>query len=109
VVPPYRPVRFPTVTTPAATAASPGLTVRTTELDDDDPLLSLLPAEHAVTWLRRDEGLVGWGVAAEIRTTGTTRFSDADKWWAETVARADVAGHLSSHTCSRGRARRRMT
>jgi len=90
VVPPYRPVRFPTVTTPAATAASPGLTVRTTELDDDDPLLSLLPAEHAVTWLRRDEGLVGWGVAAEIRTTGTTRFSDADKWWAETVARADV-------------------
>jgi menaquinone-specific isochorismate synthase len=78
------------VTTPAATAASPGLTVRTTELDDDDPLLSLLPAEHAVTWLRRDEGLVGWGVAAEIRTTGTTRFSDADKWWAETVARADV-------------------
>ena len=90
MVPPYRPVRFPTVTTPAATAASPGLTVRTTELDDDDPLLSLLPAEHAVTWLRRDEGLVGWGVAAEIRTTGTTRFSDADKWWAETVARADV-------------------
>ena len=90
MVPPYRPLRFPTVTTPAATAASPGLTVRTTELDDDDPLLSLLPAEHAVTWLRRDEGLVGWGVAAEIRTTGTTRFSDADKWWAETVARADV-------------------
>jgi menaquinone-specific isochorismate synthase len=90
VAPPYRPLGFPTVTTPAATAASPGLTVRTTELDDDDPLLSLLPAEHAVTWLRRDEGLVGWGVAAEIRTTGTTRFSDADKWWAETVARADV-------------------
>ena len=43
-----------------------------------------------MTWLRRDEGLVGWGVAAEIRTRGTTRFSDADKWWAETVARADI-------------------
>jgi menaquinone-specific isochorismate synthase len=78
------------VTSPAATPASPGLTVRTTEVDDDDPLLSLLPAENAVTWLRRDEGLVGWGVAAEIRTGGTTRFSDADKWWAETVARAEV-------------------
>jgi menaquinone-specific isochorismate synthase len=78
------------VTSPAANPASPGLSVRTTEIDDDDPLLSLLPADDAVTWLRRDEGLVGWGVAAEIRPRGITRFSDADKWWTETVARADV-------------------
>jgi menaquinone-specific isochorismate synthase len=85
-----RRVRFPTVTSPAATSASPGLSVRTTEIDDDDPLLSLLPADDAVTWLRRDEGLVGWGVAAEIRPSGITRFSDADKWWTETVARADI-------------------
>jgi menaquinone-specific isochorismate synthase len=85
-----RRVRFPTVTSPAANPASPGLSVRTTEIDDDDPLLSLLPADDAVTWLRRDEGLVGWGVAAEIRPRGITRFSDADKWWTETVARADV-------------------
>ena len=86
----YCRVRFPTVTSPLATTESPGLSVRTTEIDDDDPLLDLLPAEGAVTWLRRDEGLVGWGVAAEIRPTGITRFSDADKWWTETVARADV-------------------
>jgi menaquinone-specific isochorismate synthase len=78
------------VTSPAATPASPGLSVITTEIDDADPLLGLLPAEGSVTWLRRDEGLVGWGVAAEIRTRGLTRFSDADKWWTETVARADV-------------------
>jgi menaquinone-specific isochorismate synthase len=78
------------VTSPAATPASPGLSVRTTEIDDDDPLLALLPADDGVTWLRRDEGLVGWGVAAEIRPKGITRFSDADKWWTETVARADV-------------------
>ena len=43
-----------------------------------------------MTWLRRDEGLVGWGVAAEIRPRGITRFSDADKWWTETIARADI-------------------
>ncbi len=82
-----------TVTSPAATPASPGLpglTVRTTEIDDDDPLLSRLPADEGVTWLRRDEGLVGWGVAAEIRPRGITRFSDADKWWTETVSRADI-------------------
>ena len=43
-----------------------------------------------VSWLRRDEGLVGWGVAAVIRTRGTARFSDADKWWSEITGRAEV-------------------
>jgi len=66
------------------------LTVRTTELPDDGRLLDLVPADDAVTWLRRGEGLVGWGVAARIRTRGLTRFSDADKWWTETCARAEV-------------------
>ena len=57
------------MTSPAATPASPGpssparLSVRTTELADDDPLLTLLPADENVAWLRRDEGLVGYGVA----------------------------------------------
>ena len=56
-------VRFPTVTS--------SLTVRTTELPVGGPLLDLLPADaDPVTWLRRDEGLVGWGVAAQIRTRG---------------------------------------
>jgi menaquinone-specific isochorismate synthase len=83
------------VTSPLATPESPGLSVRTTEIDDADPLLDLLPAEEAVTWLRRDEGLVGWGVAAQIRPRGLTRFSDADKWWTETVARADVSDDVN--------------
>ena len=78
------------MTSPAATPASPGLSVRTTEIDDDDPLLTLLPADGGMAWLRRDEGLIGYGVAAEIRPRGMTRFSDADKWWTETVARADI-------------------
>jgi menaquinone-specific isochorismate synthase len=78
------------VTSPAATPASPGLSVRTTEIDDDDALLALLPPDDGVAWLRRDEGLVGYGVAAQIRPRGITRFSDADKWWTETVARADI-------------------
>jgi menaquinone-specific isochorismate synthase len=64
--------------------------VRTTELATGDPLLRLLPDDDPVTWLRRDEGLIGWGVASRIRTRGLTRFSDADKWWTETCARAEV-------------------
>ena len=43
-----------------------------------------------MSWLRRGEGLVGWGVAARLETSGPTRFSDAVKWWSETIARADV-------------------
>ncbi len=53
-------------------------------------LLDLLPEQHPVSWLRRGEGLVGWGVAARLETSGPTRFSDAEKWWSETIARADV-------------------
>jgi menaquinone-specific isochorismate synthase len=78
------------VTRPSTSLRTSSLTVRTTELPVDDRLLDLVPATDAVTWLRRDEGLVGWGVAARIRTRGLTRFSDADKWWTEICARAEV-------------------
>ena len=68
------------------------LTVRTVRLDLDEAtrLLDLVPADRPVTWLRRGDGLVGWGVAAEVRTLGDTRFADAAKWWSETTASAVV-------------------
>ncbi|QBX57462.1 isochorismate synthase [Nocardioides seonyuensis] len=70
------------------------MAVRTVAVDPevaaDRSLLDLVPDDHPVTWLRRGEGLVGWGVAALVRTHGPTRFSDAVKWWSETVARSDV-------------------
>ena len=67
------------------------LVVRTVPVDLADlPLLDLLPEQAPVTWLRRGEGLVGWGEAARLETSGPTRFSDAVKWWSETVARAEV-------------------
>ncbi len=70
----------------------PGLVVRTHALaaGQAESLLSLLPTEDPVCWLRGGTGLIGWGVAAKIRTNGATRFADADKWWAETVAQAVV-------------------
>jgi menaquinone-specific isochorismate synthase len=64
-----------TVAVPAETAAD---------------LIALLPTDAPVSWVRRREGLVGWGVAASARTTGPTRFTDAAKWWAELVARSTV-------------------
>ncbi|CUR54510.1 Isochorismate synthase [metagenome] len=58
-------------------------------------LLALLPGEAPVTWLRRGEGLIGWGVAAIIRTSGPTRFADAEKWWTELLARAEVIDEVN--------------
>jgi menaquinone-specific isochorismate synthase len=85
-----------TSATPAEQAAP--LVVRTARLDLDPEvsLLDLLPAAlggadpEPVTWLRRGEGLVGWGVAAQLHTHGAGRFEEADRWWRETAARAVV-------------------
>ena len=45
--------------------------MRTVLVDDAGPLLDLLPATADVTaWVRRGEGLVGWGTAAVCRTHG---------------------------------------
>ncbi len=72
------------------------LVARTVPVDPAvaDSLLDLLPRDRPVTWLRRGEGLVGWGVAAEVRTSGPTRFADAAKWWSEATARAVVDDHV---------------
>src|SRR3569833_4154536 len=78
------------------TAIDP-LVVRTVgiELDEATQLLDLVPDDHPVSWLRRGDGLVGWGRAAEIATTGPTRFAGADKWWTETGARAVVRDEIA--------------
>jgi len=79
----------PEVSRAASTAP---LVVRTVplELPDDASLLDMLPEDHPVTWLRQGDGLVGCGVAAQLRTTGPDRFKDADAWWAEVTSRAIV-------------------
>ena len=72
------------------------LVVRTIPLDlPDTSLLDLLPPDAPVAWLRRGEGMVAWGVAAEVRTSGVTRFADADKWWTETTSRAVVRDEVA--------------
>ncbi|WP_203337218.1 isochorismate synthase [Nocardioides limicola] len=63
---------------------------QTLELDAATALLDLLPAERPVSWLHHGEGLVGWGVAAEVRTRGADRFEAAQQWWTQTCERAVV-------------------
>ena len=70
--------------------------VRTTalSLDAATALVDLLPSEEPLAWLRHGEGLVGWGVAASVRTSGPDRFTEADDWWAELIDRAVVRSDL---------------
>ncbi len=88
------------VTTGAIPADDPTpgtLVVRTVPLDLEaaTALVDLLPTEQPVAWVRRGDGLVGWGVAASVRTNGPTRFADADKWWSETASRAVVRDEVA--------------
>jgi menaquinone-specific isochorismate synthase len=66
------------------------LVVRTAPIDDPGPLLALLPEDDVTAWVRRGDGLVGWGVAASIRTSGPSRFADAHDWWREQTRLAVV-------------------
>ena len=80
-----------------SSAPDGSLVVRTVRLDLDaaTALVHLLPTDGPVTWLRRGQGLVGWGRAAGIRTRGATRFADAGKWWSEITAGAVVRDEIN--------------
>lgn len=66
------------------------LVVRTVALDAPDDLLSLLPEDAPLTWVRRGDGLVGWGEVARFAVDGPTRFADAERAWQRLVAHAVV-------------------
>lgn len=80
------------MTTQAVTASAVDpLVVRTVPLPvDPGPLLDLLPAHGPLAWVRRGDGMVGWGEAARIDVGGPDRFAAASEWWDRTVARAHV-------------------
>ncbi len=78
---------------PVAPVARPGarLVARTVEIDDPGPLLGLLPPGRApLSWVRQGEGVVGWGEAARVRTSGPRRFLDAERAWRRLVHGAVV-------------------
>jgi menaquinone-specific isochorismate synthase len=77
-----------------ATGAGP-LVARTVALPAaDGDLLDLLPAPGDATsplaWVRRGEGLVGWGEALRIDVGGASRFADAGTAWAAATSGAVV-------------------
>lgn len=78
---------------PLQPGARPGerLVSRTVEIGDPGPLLQLLPAGTGpFSWVRRGEGLVGWGEAARLDTTGPGRFVAAERRWRQLLHGAVV-------------------
>src|SRR6476620_10655434 len=76
-----------TLPAPEAPSPSPGPTVvvRTVPLEAADPLLAYLPSDlghdDLVAWVRRGDGLVGWGTALTFEARGEERFREAEAWW----------------------------
>jgi menaquinone-specific isochorismate synthase len=70
------------------------LIVRSAPLAELPDLLALLPAEGPLSWVRGGEGLVGWGVAAQVQARGAERFAAAEAWWQATASRAVVRNEV---------------
>jgi len=74
------------------------LVARTVAIDDPGLLLSLLPGnaspDRVSAWVRRGEGLVGWGRALEFQASGPGRFAQAQAWWRSVLDHAVVRDDL---------------
>jgi len=73
----------------------PRLAAVTEEVADPGDLLELLPAGPVLSWVRRGDGLVGWGEVARFECAGPQRFAQARQWWAAVVGAARVRDDVS--------------
>jgi len=65
--------------------------VRSQRVDDVSPaLLDHLPPDGTLAWVRRGDGIAGWGRAARLDIAGSNRFTDAQRWWSKLTAAAVV-------------------
>ncbi|MEO6019015.1 MAG: isochorismate synthase [Knoellia sp.] len=75
------------------------LVTRTVALSpaDGTALLGLLPAASArdiTSWVRRGDGLVGWGRAASVTAQGADRFAVLEAWWRSVSGSAVVRSEV---------------
>ncbi|MFL6096144.1 MAG: isochorismate synthase MenF [Blastococcus sp.] len=75
--------------------AAAARTVTTVRSDDAVALLDHLPAEGALSWVRRGDGLVGRGEAARLEVTGPNALTEAAQWWASYTDGLDVDDDLA--------------
>jgi menaquinone-specific isochorismate synthase len=53
---------------------------------------NLADSGNLTAWLRRGEGFVGLGEAAQILVSGPNRFAAAERWWRALLAAAQIEG-----------------
>ncbi len=76
------------------------LIVRTVAVDDPGDLVARLPDPASVAWVRRGEGMVGWGEAARVTVpAGEDRFTAGEKWLRELFDSADVTDEVGVPGC----------
>src|SRR3712207_121960 len=75
---------------PTQDAVPQHLVVRTVAVDHPGALLNLLPGDAPLAWVRRGDGVVGWGEALRIPVSGVDRFADAQRAWRQVLAHAVV-------------------
>ncbi|MCQ1985656.1 isochorismate synthase MenF [Arthrobacter sp. zg-Y844] len=72
------------------------VTVPVGELSAAIGLLEYLVLDEQLCWIRRQEGLVGFGEAARFTSSGPERFARAQEWWRSLLAEADVENPLNT-------------
>ncbi|MCC9144791.1 MULTISPECIES: isochorismate synthase [unclassified Arthrobacter] len=72
------------------------VTVPVGELSAAMGLLEYLVLDEQLCWIRRQEGLVGFGEAARFTSSGPERFARAQQWWRSILAEAEVEDPLAA-------------
>lgn len=62
---------------------APSIIATTRPIERIDDLIAVLPPVSGVCWLRRGEGMVGWGITAKLQLRGVERYSRTQRWWTE--------------------------
>jgi menaquinone-specific isochorismate synthase len=74
--------------------------VRTVPIPDPGDLVGQLPGTGPLAWIRRGEGLVGWGEVARVTVpAGQDRFTAADKWLRALLDGAQVEDRVGAPGC----------
>ncbi|WP_241984730.1 isochorismate synthase [Cryobacterium adonitolivorans] len=74
---------------------APALTVETSPIADIRQLILLLDERTPLLWMRRNQGLAGFGSALRLEFSGPTRMTDAAAAWRDVVAAATVTDPLA--------------
>jgi menaquinone-specific isochorismate synthase len=72
------------------------LVVRSVPVADPGDLVARLPHPAALAWIRRGQGLAGWGVAASVTLpAGEDRFTAGEKWLRELFDGAEITDEVA--------------